>query len=114
MIEMMDLSIRKEEIIKELNKIEKRKEELQRELEKIKAKEFGLKYKIVLPYECQARVCGDYVAYFETKDEADEVMEKIKRGEALFSDAEWQVASEEITDTWDDEFIYDEAKIQKI
>ncbi|WP_456470046.1 hypothetical protein [Caminibacter sp.] len=106
--------MRKEEILKELNEIKKRKEELEKELEEIKAQESGFKYKVILPYECSAKAYGDYVAYFKTKAEADAVMKKIKKGEALFSDAEWNVASEEITDTWNDEFIYEDAKIEKI
>jgi len=68
----------------------------------------------MLPYECQASVYGDYVAYFKTKKEADEVMEKIRKGEALYSDADWEINSEEIADTWNDEFIYDEAELRKI
>lgn len=103
-----------EEILKELREVEKRKEELKEELKKAEAKKFGFKYKITLPYECQASAYGDYVAYFKTKEEADEVIEKIKKGEALFSDADWDIESEIISDTWNDTFIYEEAKLEKI
>jgi len=103
-----------EKILKELQELEERKQTLLKELEKAKAEKFGFKYKIILPYECQASVYGDYVAYFKTKEEADEVMEKVRRGEALFSDVEWEFSSEEIADTWNDDFIYDEAELVKI
>jgi hypothetical protein len=103
-----------EKISQELIKIDKRKEELEKELERLKAKKFGWKYKIVLPYECRATAYGDYVAYFKTKEEADEVMEKIKKGEAFYSDADWQVESENIGDTFDDELLYEEAELKEI
>jgi len=103
-----------EEILKELQELEERKQVLLKELEKAKAEKFGFKYKIILPYECQASVYGDYVAYFKTKEEADEVMEKVRRGEALFSEADWIIESENIEDTFNDKFIYNEAELIEI
>jgi hypothetical protein len=103
-----------EKITQELIELDKRKEKLIEELEKIKAKKFGWKYKIVLPYECRATAYGDYVAYFKTKEEADEVMEKIKKGEALFSDADWIVESENIEDTFNDVYMYNDVELKEI
>ena len=102
---------RKEQIVKELLEIENRKRELEKELEEIKMEEYGFKYKVFLPYECSAKAVGDYVAYFKTKEEADEVLENLKKGKIV--EVDWQVASEELVDTWNDEIDYDEAYIQE-
>lgn len=102
---------RKEQIIKELLEIENRKKELERELEKIKMEEYGFKYKVVLPYECNAKAVGDYIAYFKTKEEAKKVLESLKKGK--IAEADWQVASEEVVDVWGDDFEYNEAYIQE-
>jgi len=64
--------------------------------------------------KCEGAISGNYVAYCKTKEEVDEIMKTIKRGEAFLSDADWEVESEEVYDTFNDELFYENVEVKKL
>ncbi|WP_456470054.1 hypothetical protein [Caminibacter sp.] len=103
-----------EKLFKKIENLKNKIKKLEKELEEEKMKVMGKKVKIILPYSCKAEVVGDYVAYFESEEEAKEVLDAIKNGKMFVGEIDWNIASEEIYDTWEEDYDFEDAEIKTI
>ena len=109
----------KEQVLKEYKEYwEEKFEKAQKVLERISSIENKSKdtkpYRVVLPAEEKRLVAINWIKYCDTKEEAQEIVEYIKK-EKCMSEIDWDNWEDiEVIDSWDSEYLYGDIEIEQV